>query len=330
MMKRPSYWYRVATLPALAASALLLGLVPGSAHAQDDDELAAACRASAADEAAECFLAASAVRLIHPRVGVALWGGSPVPGSASTLGMRLGSLPRVSTSGRIVLLPMELPPLRDRSVNEGSRALAGSLSSQTTIGLLPGWSPLPTVGGFLSLDGIVRASWLLLPGGEGFDDGSVLGASLGLRLGLLRESFTLPGVSVTGSYGRSTGFAFGDPEGTDDGFIEGAVANWSLASAASKRIGAVGLTAGVALDRYTGAVAFSHPGLPESRPPQPRRASATTDRWSTFGNVSWTFLVLHASVEAGWQESPIPEGLPPSVSVDPAGWWAAVALRLSI
>lgn len=321
MVKSLSYWSR------LALAAALLGVVPATTHAQDDD-LAATCRA-AGDPGAECFLAASAVRLIHPRVGTALWGGSPVPGSASTLGMRLGSIPRFTVAGRVVVVPMELPPLRDRSQSQGSRALAAALSGQTTVGILPGWSPLPTVGGFMSLDATVRGSLLLLPDDKGFEDGSVLGGAVAVRLGLLRESFTLPGVSVTGSYGRSTGFSFGDPA-TDDGHIHGAIGNWSLTGAVTKRVGPVGMTGGVALDRYTGDVEFSYRPVPPAGARVHETARADTDRWSAFGNLSWTFLVFHASLEAGWQEAPTPEELPASVSVDPTGWWAGLAFRLSI
>lgn len=325
MVKMLWYSNRPRPLAAIlaAVATTLLAITPGAARAQDDD-LDGVC-AGMAGPVPECHLAAAAVRLIHPRIGTGLWGGSPVPGSASTLGMRLGSMPRFSMSGRVVVLPMELPPLPDRSVDEGSRGLAMGLSGQTTIGLLSGWSPLPTVGGVLALDVVTRLSWLLLPDDRGFDDGSLFGASAGLRLGLLRESFTLPGISLTGSYGRSTEFAFGDPGGSGDGFIEGAIANWSLSGAATKRFGALGFTAGAAMDRYTGNVEFSYRDTPDAH-----RADAVTDRFSVFGNLSWTFLILHGSLEAGWQESPDPEGIPQSVSLDPTGWWAGLALRLSI
>lgn len=326
MVKSLSYWNRTASLLAVAVSAAILSAFPGSASAQDDD-LSARCRAGISGPAAECFLAASAVRLIHPRVGTALWGGSPVPGSASTLGMRLGSVPRFTVAGRLVVLPIELPPLTDRG-ERSSRALAAGLSGQTTVGILPGWSPLPTVGGFMSLDATVRGSLLRLPDNQGFEDSYVLGGSVGLRLGLLRESFTLPGISVTGAYGRSTDLAFGDPT-TDDGHIDGAIAGWNLTGAITKRTGPVGVTAGVALDRYSGEVDFSHRGFTPGGMVT-GTADAVTDRWSAFGNLSWTFLVFHASLEAGWQESPMPEGLPASISVDPTGWWAGAAFRLSI
>lgn len=324
-----SYWRRHRAPAAGACAAVMLAFTvlaaaPAEARAQDD-QLDSVCAGGFAGPVPECYLAAAAVRLIHPRIGTGLWGGSPVPGSASTLGMRLGSLPRFSMSGRVMALPMELPPLADRNADHGSRGLGAALSGQTTVGILPGWSPLPTVGGFLSLDGLARLSWLLLPD-EGFHDRNVFGASVGLRLGVLRESFTLPGVSFTGTYGRSTEYAFGDPGGSGDGYIQGELSGWGVNGAATKRLGPVGLTAGASLDRYTDNVAFSYRGAP----PGGHRAEAVTDRYAAFGNISWTFLILHASLEGGWQDSPMPGGIPQSVSLDPTGWWAALALRISI
>jgi hypothetical protein len=300
----------------------VVGLAPGDARAQDD-ELADAC---AAASSAECHVAAAAVRTIHSRVGLALWGGSPVPGTASTHGMRLGSMPRISGSTRIVVLPMELPPLLDRSSSQGVDVLMTGLSTQMSVGILQGLSPLPTVGGFLSLDAVARGSWLLLPDDQGFDTGSVLAGSVGLRLGILRESFTLPALSLTGTYGRSTGFAFGDPAGADDGYIDGALSTLGLSAGSTKRVGPVSLTAGASLDRYMTEVDFGYAGGPMGG----ETAGATTDRWSVFGNVSWTFLILHGSLEAGWQQTSTPNGLPTDVSLDPTGWWAGAALRLSI
>ncbi len=304
------------------ALVLAPALLPTGARAQDDD-LADAC---AAVSNPECQLAAASVRTIHPRVGLALWGGNPVPGTASTLGMRLGSVPRFSGSSRIMILPLELPPLPDRSTDEAARVLAAGLSTQISVGILQGISPLPTVGGFLALDAVARASWFLLPEGQGFADDNVLGASLGLRLGILRESFTMPGLSLTGTYGRSTGFAFGDPAGGGDGYIDGGLSTLNLTAATTKRVALVSLTAAGSLDRYMSDVEFRYPGGPSAG----QAATAVTERWSLLGNVSWTFLILHASMEVGWQHAPVPEGMPAGVVVDPTGWWAGAALRLSI
>lgn len=331
MMVTPSYSHRRVLRSAAIAAVVLIGgvaalaTVPSSLRAQSDD-LDAAC-ASASIVSGECYLAAAAVRMIHPRVGTALWGGSPVPGTASTLGMRFGSFPRISMSVRLIVLPMDLPPLPNPvgGARESARAHTAGLSGQTTVGILPGWSPLPTIGGMFAVDGIGRASWLHLPGGQGFQQANVFGGLLGLRLGLLRESFTLPGVSVTGSYALSTKVGYGDPDDPSGGHVDSRIGNWNVTGAATKRLGPAGLTVGAAMDRYTGDVEYSYAGALT-----PEQADAVTDRWSAFANLSVTVLIFHAALEGGWQESPTPQGLPQDVTVDPTGWWAGLAFRISI
>lgn len=317
--------------PTLAAAlalgaALTIPLAPAPAAGQDG--LDALC-VPATGPVPECYLAAGSARSVLPRIGTALWGGSPVPGTASTLGMRLGTMPRISVSGRVAVVPTTLPPLLDRGTDASETAWVTGLSAQATVGLLGGLSPLPTVGGVLSLDAIVRGSWAALPSDRGFDGGA-WGWMAGLRVGALRESFTLPGVSLTGSYGRSSTVTYGDPEGgTTDGFWEGAVSDLNATLAASKRIGPVGVTAGVAVDRYASDVRIGYRTTPLG-PQVVGTGDAEMDRWSGFLNASWSLMIFHASLEAGWQETPEPGGIPQGVEADPAGWWAGVAFRMSI
>lgn len=311
---------------ALLAVVAVLMAWPSAPLAAQADDLDATCESVVQGPDAECFLAAAAVRLIHPRVGIGLWGGNPVPGSASTLGMRLGSVPRVSSTGRLVMVPIELPPLRDRAVGESTRGMAFGASTQVTVGVLTGWSPLPTVGGLLSLDVTGRASLLTLPVSAGFEGGPVLGWSAGARLGLLRESFTMPGLSLTGSYGRSSSFSYGASDGTDQGYIEGAVSALSAKAVASKRVGPAGLLLGASMSRYSSTVDFSYATAPSVG----QTAAAATDRWAVFANLSWTLLIFNASVEAGWQEAPVPTGLPGDVSINPTGWWVGAGFRTSL
>jgi hypothetical protein len=273
-------------------------------------------------------LAVETVRAIQARTGIALWGGNPVPGTASTLGMRIGSTPRLSVSGRAVLVPAELPPLLDRSDTRGQRTTIPGLSAQAAVGVLQGFSPAPTVGGVLSVDVIGRVAVAPLAGGAGFDSGAALGWSGGVRVGLLRESFTLPGVSLTGSYGRSSRITFGDPELLEtDGFVRGTVSDLNATLAASQRVGPVRLSAGVAGDRYRTEADL---GTRSAGAPVSDRARITTDRRSWFANAAWTFLVFHASTELGWQELPDKPELPNGARLDPVGWWAGIAFRVSI
>ncbi len=313
---------------AIAASLAVLAAAPGSARAQDDDA-DVACRAFTPSGVAECRLAVGAARVIQPRLATALFGGNPVPGTASTLGMRIGSLPRMSIAFRVTAAPAEHPPIIDRASAEGDRAFLTGIGAQASMGVLTGFSPFPTVGGVLSLDVLARLAVLPLPG-NGFHDGAAWGWAVGARVGALRESFTLPGVSLTGTYARISRTAFGDPDsGTTDGFFEGPVGDFRADLAATKRVGLVGLTAGVAIDRYASDLVAGFrdgPGAPQFR----IEGEAVNHRWSAYANAAWTLLIFHAAAELGWQESPVPAGIPAGTRVDPVGWFGGLAFRVSI
>lgn len=311
------------SISRLALVVALVGLA-GTRPVEAQDDLDRACTASLTSA---CYVAAAAVRTIQPRVGLVLWGGSPVPGTASTVGLRLRSSPRISLSGRVALAPVELPPLLDRTRSEGERGVLTAASVQTTVGVVHGLSLLPTVGGFLSVDIIARASLARAPVGKGFDRGAVRGLAAGARLGLLRESLTLPGLSVTATWGRSTTVVFGDPDGTTtDGAMEGAVTGLNITGAVSRRLLGLRLGGGVSYDRYGSDVTVRYPAAPAVQ--AVTRADAVTHRWSGFGTLTWTRLIYHAVLELGWQEAPVPAGVM-GLGVDPASWWASVSLRLT-
>lgn len=327
---------RPARAPWRCSSALLgsafLGLAGGAtpAAAQDDDA-DVVCRGLAVPSVvAECRLAVGSARVIQPRLGAALFGGSAVPGTASTLGMRLGSLPRMSLAFRLTGAPADLPPLLDRGRADSERAFLVGFAADATLGLLSGFSPLPTVGGVLSLDVLARLGYVVLPLDEGFDEQGALGWAVGARVGALRESFTLPGVSLTATYARISRTAFGDPEsGATDGFFDGAVNDLRGELSVSKRLGLVGLTGGVAWDRYSSDLeaAFTDGIL---GPRYTVEGTAVTERWSAHAAAAWTVLIFHLSAEVGWQEAVEPAGIPTSVELSPVGWFAGVAFRVSI
>jgi hypothetical protein len=278
----------------------------------------------------ERVLALSTVRAVQERVGTALWGGNIVPGTASTQGMRIGSSPRISVSGRMLLVPMAVPPLLDGNRQRAERTLLPAFSAQTAVGVFQGWSPLPTVGGVGSVDLVGSVSLAALPSGHGFQDRTALGWSAGVRVGALRESFTLPGVSLTATYGHSSSVTLGDPElRTSDGFTTGGISDLGATLAVSQRISALRLTAGVAADRYATDARIGY-RWGDDATAVIDQVRVTTDRRSWFANAAWTFLVFHATAEVGWQELSEPAGLADGVRIDPVGWWAGGAVRLSI
>lgn len=313
----------MAILLALAAT-LLAGLA-GPARAQSLDDV---CRIQL--DASECRLAVESVRVLIPRMSTALWGGNGVAGTASTLGMRIGTMPRLSFGGRVTLAPTRLPPLVDRTASTGENVLFIGMSADLAVGLLPGFSPLPTVGGVLSLDLLARASYLGLPVSEGFHDDAIWGGSLGARLGLLRESFTLPGLSLTGSYRWTRETAYGDPAtGSTDGYFDSGVRNYHLAAAASKRVALIRLTGGAAVDRYVSDVEAAYSMSPGGTR-IPIEGEVVTDRWSLWANASFTTLIFTAALELGLHEAPIPDGLPSDVDLDPSSLYGGLAFRISI
>jgi hypothetical protein len=312
---------------AAGALAVLLGLaVPGAVGAQSG--LDATCGAGLEARQAECRLAAATVRATQERIGIALWGGHPVPANASTVGMRLGSTPRISAAASLGLVPVHLPPLTDRTEAGGERSLLPAAAAHATVGVFQGWSPLPTVGGVLSLDLVGRLSVAALPGLE-FQEGAAVGGQVGVRVGALRESFTMPGVSLTALYGRSNTLTYGDrTAGATDGFARGAISDFNTTLAASRRFAPFRLSAGLALDRYATA---AHVGFPDGAGGMAtERGSVVSNRQSVFGGAEWSTLIFHSSAELGWQGASEPEGLPSDVRFQPSRWWGKVAFRISI
>jgi hypothetical protein len=313
----------------LGLALLFLMALPSAARAQGG--LVGVCAAAGAD-APECLLAVASMRAVQERVGTALWGGNPVPGTASTLGMRIGSSPRFTGSGKVSLVPVEVPPLLDRTRDSAGRGWIPGMSAQASVGVVQGWSPAPTVGGVLSMDVLATLGVAPLPRGRGFQNTAV-GWSAGTRVGLLRESFTLPGVSITTTYGRSNVVGFGDPAADiHDGFARGSISDLGATLAVSQRISALRVTGGLSQDRYTSSARIGYQGRDALGPTRRVEASGrlTTDRRSWFANASWTTLIFHGTAELGWQQIPRPEGLPAGVRLDPTGWWGAVAFRVSL
>jgi hypothetical protein len=196
---------------------------------------------------------------------------------------------------------------RRYSVSPGDDgAYLPSLHFSGNLGVLNGFSPLPTVGGVLALDLNASMHQLFLPDGHGFQDG-VRGWGLGARVGIIRESFSLPGVSVsvarrwTGSASFGEMAAGGPFEGEFDLELT------SVRGLIGKDILGVGLMAGGGWDRLSGdgdIRARVSPTGPES---MAGTSELTSERLTFFGGGSVTYLILQLSVELGWSRALDPE-----------------------
>jgi hypothetical protein len=257
-----------------------------------------------------CVNVADAIEIAQPRLGIALSGGNPVPGTASTLGMRLGALPRISLAARVTAAPVDLPAIERTTSSSDVEFGVASLAADASIGLFQGFALFPTVGGFGSVDLLGSVGIVPLPGDEGFHESSPFTWAAGARVGLLRESFTAPGVSVSAMYRSLGDISYGNVDtgllgGDRDTFFR--VSGYNVTSfrgVVGKRFLGFGLTAGAGYDRYRADVLIRvrDPGLDPNRIRSIQQDGLKANRTSLFANASYTFLLLSVVAEAGWQQ----------------------------
>jgi hypothetical protein len=304
----------------------------------------------------ECAIVAQAVDAAQPQLGILMAGGNPTLGTASTGGVRLGLIPRVSLTGRINVVGARLPDIRevtDGQVDEFS-VPAPAVGANLSVGLTQGFSVAPMIGGFGAIDllGSVSVLPLSLLGDEFGDNAFSWGA--GARLGLIRESFVTPGVSVSLMYRSLGDVSIGEvcsgtevPAGdnrtvcstNDDDFgeLEFGLDNWSARAAVSKRLLGFGLTAGVGYDRFETSADFAvrAPGPPIGAEQVYRFSDVAVDndRWSAFLDASFTLLIGSLVAEVGWMQGSDPvENFPSTSDFDPndGTWFGSLGARLSL
>lgn len=359
----------------LGMAAIALGLAAAPALAQDGG-LAAPCNDPRVPSSARenCVVVAQAVESAQPQLGILLAGGNPTLGTASTGGLRLGVLPRVSATAKANLVFIRLPDILAESAGGAVQRLnstvgipAPALSATGSVGVFPGVSVLPTIGGVGAIDLLGTATWLPLSTFDvkGFSRGDVPDFTwgLGARVGLLRESFTMPGVSVSLMYRRLAELSFGNvcenaalggvtqsgngytvasgpcTGSGDPGEFRMNLSDWSTRAAVSKRLLGLGLTAGVGYDRFGSDVGF---GLRTSCPAgtgatscYARFSDLSTDnsRWSGFLDGSLSILVATLAAEVGWLQGTDPiQGFPTSSDFDPGNgtFFGSIGLRISL
>lgn len=322
------------TSRSLLATALLVSCFAASVAGQS--EINRPCTAVAPDANRRyCYSIAEAIAVGLPRLGIAFSSGNPVPGAASTLGERVGSMPRLSGDARITLLSLELPPIGRMNASPEIGATLLTLNIDASVGIFGGIALLPTVGGFASLDLLGSIGTMALPEDEGFDTGRVHSWALGARLGILRESFTAPGISITGVYRRLGSPSFGDRQlQSQDAYFEAnSLRVQSLRAVVGKRVLGLGALAGVGIDRYQSEVSFGQGGSG-----QPRFdfqvPDFETSRFNAFGSLHWTTLIVSLVGEIGWQSggdeltAPLPAGQ--STATGQGTLYGGLAVRLAL
>lgn len=278
--------------------ALMVAFSPGLA-AQDVTSLSDRCQSVAPTSTTQCIEGSIASQALLGHTGLVAGLGSEIAGSPTTLGRRIGSTPRVALSLRAGGLDARLPDLTDRqnAPAREARFFLPTLHGSVALGVFDGFRLMPTVGGFLSLDLLAQTSMIFLPKGQGFD-GPVGSLSLGARVGILRESFTLPGITLSASRRllgvvRMGSVSLGDPTEVE---VDPSVASYRIV--VGKDLFAVGLLLGAGWDVYSTAARI---GVADDLAGYVTvEARLKASRLLFFGGASLNFLVLQLSAEFGW------------------------------
>lgn len=278
-----------------------------------------------------CNSIAHTTQIIQPGVGIAFAGGNPVPGASSTLGMRIGSVPRITVGGRVTGVFMDVPNVTTPTSTGNGKGKPLSFNVDAGVGIFSGLTIAPTLGGFGSIDAIVSAGKMKMP--EEFGNSEPGSWAAGLRIGLLRESFTAPGVSVTAMYRSIGNYSYGvnadAPANANltQAYFENNTVQ-SLRAIVGKRIFVLGANVGVGYDKFSSDVSGFGGGL------LLQDVELKEDRLTAFANVSWTLIILNAVAEAGFVKggdpftSPLPTGQ--TSQTEKATYYGSLALRLAL
>jgi hypothetical protein len=317
--------------PGATLLALLLILAStGEVGAQSDaGRLALDCSGESGGVLAElCAQSALAAHALQGGIGLLVAGGGAVPVSPSTAGHRMEGSPRIVVDGGLNLGRLSHADL-SRAGTEArettTTALVGRLTA--TAGVFEGFSLAPTVGGVGSLDGVVTLRFVRLPSSDGFA-GTTASVGAGARVGLLRESFSLPGVTLTALHHRPGTIRYGDLEETGRRMVlEPRVTSTRLEI--GKDMLAVGITGGAGLDRMSGRARISVSSDGQTNRSTPRSLSQT--RRYLFAGVNYTWLVTQLSGEVTWspgEDLGDPFWPREAVAVDPSNLQLALTFRV--
>ena len=316
---------------ALVSTPLAAQTTPASSiHGVAD--LAGACALGRPGLVPVCRELALGVMAVQRGVGLASAAGSDIPGSPSTLGRRMGRLPRLGLSLSSEGARAQTPRLAGASASElqsQQTALLLGLRAGAAAGLWDGFQIMPNLGGVLSVDLIASYSFVRLPAGAGFA-GSSHGFGAGARIGLVRESFTLPGVSVS-AVRRWHGAARAGSLATGSaGELEADLTATSFRATLGKNWFVIGVMAGAGWDRYEGDARIS--AGQGGTDPATAEGRVRAGRALYFASAWYNFLISQLSLEAGVAQGvgdPFPDR---AGAFDPAGrtWFASAALRVTL
>ena len=303
----------------------------GRTEVEGVTELAGLCAGGNAGRMSPCRELVLAAMAVQRGVGLASALGSAVPGTASTAGRRMGSVPRlgfaVAANGIGIGMPRVAASSVEGLAEEATPSVAG-LRAVVSAGIVEGFQLAPGTGGIFSADLIASYSRLWLPEAEGFG-GPSSGVGLGARVGILRESFTMPGLSVSVARHWHETIRTGDVSEGNPGEMETDLEVTSLRAMLGKNWFIVGLMAGAGWDRYEGDATVSAVGSVDD--PGAVSGRIASERTVYFVSAWYSFLVSQLSLEVGMADGVSDPFEGRSGGYDPSGrsWFASLALRVT-
>ncbi|NIR43154.1 MAG: hypothetical protein GWN99_04375 [Gemmatimonadetes bacterium] len=249
------------------------------------------------------------IGLLNSELGLLLAGGNPVLGTASPLGTKFRWMPRFNIGGRIGFGWVDVPDIisypADPTAPVGRIDVNAVLPQlDISVGVFDGFDLGSTLGGFGALEVLGSLGSVVLSADDGFQNDAT-GAGLGVRAGLLRESFTFPGVSISASYKWFGRVQLGSVERGSDAQYGFDMAAWSVRAGISKSFVAIGLALTLAYDHFETDYDWGLAGAPgELVPVVPEGSPVNLDgeSWSAFVDVSYIVLFFNIVGEVGWQE----------------------------
>ena len=201
---------------AAAAAALALGAaLPRPGSAQDPvAQISAECESGAGPLLQGiCRDGALTLRALHGGIGLLMTGGGALPASHSTVGRRLPGSPRIVVDLGATWASFSHPGLAYTASGTATEERSGLAGGRATavIGVFDGFSAVTGVGGILAVDAVAGVRWVRVPDSP-VGPGSALGWGGGLRIGVFRESFSLPGVTFSATHDRAGALRYGTEE----------------------------------------------------------------------------------------------------------------------
>lgn len=268
-----------------------------------------------------CGQVVNALTAVQPTIGIGFTAGNHVLGTATTIGRRLGFVPRISVTARANAALADVPNLLedfDATIQgdgelpamETSGVPFGAFQGDVAVGLFNGFSAGP-LGGLGAVDLLGSVSFIPAIDKTGLTE-DIVNWGLGARVGILKQGLVMPGVSVSGMYRNMGEVSFGSLADGDPAEFSTDLSTLSLRAAVSKGFLAFDFAAGAGYDIYSSDVAFDFElTCPPSEctvqatagPTEPIAGELRTAAWNVFGNVGLSLLVLNVVGEVGYQKA---------------------------